>query len=129
MIVNKKKREKLYDAAQEVVVRFKAHDTYGSREKAIKALSRRAPGFRNSFYERTFDALACVYDRAVRLVEQPGAKTWKDKKARMKKSKYSEYEDIDFNWCMKKLSEVKPGTSRKVKASILNWVIFWHYLK
>ena len=48
---------------------------------------------------------------------------------RERTSKYCEFEDIDFEKSLKYISQVLPGYSENIKSQILNWVIFWYYLK
>ncbi len=113
----------LLDTCSDVVVRFTAHGQYGHKQKALKALSRRAPGFTPEEYLAVFDLLCGVYDRAAEAIDRH--RTVRPEK----KSRYSEPEDIDFDACMRELDEIAPGEALGHKGQILNWVIFWHYLK
>jgi hypothetical protein len=113
----------LLDTCCDVVVRFKGHGSYGGEQAALKALRRRAPGSSQEEYRAAFDVLCKAYDRAVEAIrrhpaERPGGQR-----------PYAEYDDIDFDACMRELEEVEPGAAMKQKRDILNWVIFWHYLK
>ena len=67
--------------------------------------------------------LCSVYDRAVEAIQRHRVNRPK------KKGEYSEFEDIDYDACMTELEEIAPGEALKQKRGILNWVIFWHYLK
>ena len=46
-----------------------------------------------------------------------------------KTSRFSEAEYIDFDACMRELETIEPGVGTPEKGGMLNWVIFWHYLK
>ncbi len=114
---------KLLEICCDVVIRFKGHGSYKGRPGALKALARRAPGFTEDEYRVVLDLLCQVYDRAVEAiqihrVERPE-----------KTSRYAQIEDIDHNACMAELETIEPGVATMPKWHILNWVIFWHYLK
>jgi hypothetical protein len=109
--------------ACDVTIRFRGHGSYGDERGDLKALRRRAPGHTPDEYRTVFEFLLTVYDRAVaaiprRLAHRPE-----------KTSKFAEIEDIDFDACMAELNEIEPGLASREKGWILNWCIFWHYLK
>jgi hypothetical protein len=114
---------KLLDVGSDVVVRFKGHDSYKGEAGALKAMARRAPGFSQDDYRAVFDMMSQVYDRAVDAIERHRV----DRPE--KTSPFSEYEDIDNAACMKELETIEPGVATREKWQILNWVIFWYYLK
>ena len=115
--------KKLLDTCVDVVIRFKGHGSYKGHSGAIKALSRRGPGFEAAAYQTTFDSFCELYDKAVDAIERhPAARP-------DKKSIYAEFEDVDFEACMRELDMIHPGSALAEKKEILNWVIFWHYLK
>ena len=114
---------RLLDIACDVTIRFRGHGSYGDEEGALKALRRRAPGHMPDEYRAAFEFLCTVYDRAVAAIPRhpayrPG-----------KTSIFAEPEDIDFDSCMAELDEIEPGLGAREKGCILNWCIFWHYLK
>jgi hypothetical protein len=113
----------LLNTCSDVVMRFLAHDTYGTEQKALNALSRRAPGFSPDQYRAVFDVLCRVYTRAVEAIPRYHSPRPNEG------SQFSQFEDIDFDECMKELDEIAPGEAMNCKQQILNWVIFWHYLK
>jgi hypothetical protein len=43
--------------------------------------------------------------------------------------RYAAPDDIDFDACLRELDEIEPGAAMHQKGQILNWVIYWHYLK
>jgi hypothetical protein len=114
---------KLLDVGSDVVVRFKGHGSYKGEAGALKAMRRRAPGFSDEEYRAAFDMLSQVYDRAVDAIRRH----WVHRPE--KKSRFSEFEDIDHDACMRELETIEPGVAIREKWQILNWVIFWHYLK
>jgi hypothetical protein len=114
---------RLLDIACDVTIRFRGHGSYGGEKGALKALRRRAPGYTLDEYRAVFAFFRTVYDRAVEaipthLAHRPD-----------KTTNFAESEDIDFDACMAKLDEIEPGLAAREKGWILNWCIFWHYLK
>ena len=105
-----------------MVTRFKGHGSYGGRAGALRAFRRRAPGFDAGAYAGAFDQFCRVYDTAVASIEV-------HRTERDKHNYYAEAEDIDFDRCMQDLERHLPGYGKEIKARILHWVIFWHYLK
>lgn len=115
--------EHLLHICADVVMRYRAHDSYGSDAAALRALRRRAPGYTDEQYRTCFDLLCQVYDRAV---EATGRHRFSDEG---KPTRYAQPEDIDIPSCMAELEEIEPGVASSQKQTILNWVIFWHYLR
>ncbi len=86
-------------------------------------MRRRAPGFSDDEYLAVFDLFCRVHDLAVEAIRRhPAERPEKTRRVR-------EFEDIDHAACMRELEIVEPGVAVKEKGSMLNWVIFWHYLK
>lgn len=114
---------KLLDIACDVAIRFRAFRSYGDQKGALKALRRRAPGHTPDEYRSALEFLLAVYARAVAaIVRHPAHRPDKT-------SRFAEPEDIDFDACLAELDEIEPGLARREKGWILNWCIFWHYLK
>jgi hypothetical protein len=114
---------KLLDVGSDVVIRFKGHGSYKGEAGALKAMRRRAPGFSDEDCRAAFDMLSQVYDRAVDAIQRH----WVHRPE--KKSMFSEFEDIDHDACMRELETIEPGVGTRQKQAILNWVIFYWYLK
>jgi hypothetical protein len=113
----------LLDIACDVTIRFRGHHSYGDQKGAIRALRRRAPGFSPEEYQAVFDVLCRVYDRAVAAIPRhPAHRAGKT-------TRLAEFEDIDYAACLEELDELEPGLAGREKRWILNWCIFWHYLK
>jgi hypothetical protein len=114
---------KLFDTACDVVIRFKGHRSYGGEKGALKALRRRAPGRSTEAYRSVFDVLCAIYARAEAAIprhrlERPETT-----------SNFVEFEDIDYAACLREMDEIEPGAAMAEKRWILNWCIFWYYLK
>ncbi len=114
---------RLLDIACDVTIRFRGHGSYGDEKGALKALRRRAPGHTPGEYQAVFKFLRTVYDRAVAAIPRHPAHRPE------KTSKFAEADDIDFYACLAELDEIEPGLAAREKGWILNWCIFWHYLK
>lgn len=114
---------RLLDIACDVTIRFRGHGSYGDEKGALKALRRRAPGPTPDEYLAVFGFLGRVYDRALEAI--PRHLAYRPDKT----SIFAEAEDIDFDACMAELDEIEPGLAAREKGWILNWCIFWHYLK
>ena len=112
----------LLGIAADVAVRFRGHDSYGDEAGALRACGG-APGHTPGEYRAAFDFLVEVYDRAVAAIARHPAHRPE------KTSRFAEPEDIDFAACMAELDAIEPGLAAGEKARILNWCIFWHYLK
>jgi hypothetical protein len=114
----------LLDVCRDVVVRFKGHGSYGGEQGALKALARRTASSPEQCRE-AFNVLCGVYDRAVEAIARH--RNAADRPS--EEPRYAAPDDIDFDACMRELDEIEPGSAMSQKGQILNWVIFWHYLK
>ena len=114
---------RLLDIACDVAIRFRGHGSYKDEAGALRALRRRAPGHTTDEYRQVFEPLRTIYDRTVEAI--PRHPAYRPKKA----TDVAEIGDIDFDACMAELDEIEPGLLAKEKGCILNWCIFWHYLK
>ena len=120
--MNLPEEELFTDVCSDVVIRFKGHGAYKGRAGALRAFKRRAPEYDHHIYEAAFDKFCHVYDTAVKAIEMFPSN-------REKKSRYAEFEDINYEKCLDYLEQEFPGYGKDIKSHILNWVIFWHYLK
>jgi len=114
--------ELFQEVCADVIIRFKGHDAYKGKKGALKAFRKRAPEYDPAAYETAFDYFCDIYDLAVVAIALFPAE-------REKSSIYAEFENIDFDECMNYLEQLLPGYGARIKTQILNWVIFWHYLK
>lgn len=115
---------KLLEIACDVAIRLRGHWSYGNTiEGAIKALRRRAPGHTPDKYRAVLEFLCKVYDRAAEVIPMYPAQH------HVNTTGFAQFEDIDYTACMRELNRIKPGVALKEKRCILNWCIFWCYLK
>ena len=113
------------DVGCDVVIRYRGHDGYGGeRRRALGAMTRRTSKSREQC-GAVLDAFCEVYDRAVAAIarhrvpaDRPGGGM-----------RHAAPGDIDRDACMRELDEIEPGVALPQKGQILDWVIFWHYLK
>jgi len=114
---------KLLDIACDVTIQFRGHGSYGDEKRALRTLRKRCPGHSSVEYLVVFEFFFRVYDQAVTAIPRHPAHRPE------KTTKFAEAEDIDFAACMKELDELEPGLAMQEKSWILNWCLFWHYLK
>ena len=117
----------LVDVAVDVVIRFKGFNTYGTWERAVKALRRRAPGFSDTEYEILFVKLTDVFDRAVELIFSRSEKVFPNRGKQ--NAQYAEFEDVDYHYCLEQLRASKSHISESANQQIMSWVIHHYYLK
>ncbi len=113
----------LFEVACDVAIRLKGHGSYGGADGALKALARRAPGITEEERRAALDLMCRLYDRAVEAIDIHRAGRPGDR------SRHAEFEDIEFDACLEELEAIRPGVATGQKRAILNWVIYWHYLK
>jgi len=115
--------EKFLTVLSDVVWRFHVYDQYGRKpEKAIKALTKRAPGYSAEFYKEQFEtslqllALTIEAVHAAPKSSKPG-------------QKFSEYSDVDIEYVLKKLRSSFKSMSDDFLKAHLGMVIYWYYLR
>jgi hypothetical protein len=86
-------------------------------------MKRRAPGYSHDESRNVFHLVHRVYELAVDAIRRHAADR------REKTSRFAEFEDIDYGACMRELETIESGVAAREKQQILDWVIFWHYLK
>ena len=112
------------DILNDVTIRFKAHQSYKTKEGALKALIKRTKAFTGILPAQDLELACVIYDKAVELI---GSENYTDRSRNT--TTYSAYEDIQFEKCVHELKQQIPTTDDGLTSLILNWVIFWHYLK
>ena len=114
--------EAFIEACTDVVVRFVAHDQYrGDKHLAADALERRQPGHQPRMYLESIERYAKVYAAAVRAV-----------RANVKPDLWTQHAlltDIDFEGCIGQILAEVGNSNRSTVSQLLNWVIYWHYLR
>ena len=111
-----------HDSCADIVIGFKGQGTYNDRDVALKAFQRRAPDHDSALYATAFDYFCDLYDFAVVTIELFPAEE-------QDKGEHAKAEDIDYEKCMDHIEQVFPGDGASIKSQILNWVIYWHYLR
>jgi len=115
--------EKFLDALADVVWRFRVYDQYGKDpRKAIKALSKRAPGQTPEFYRESFELDLKILSASIEAVNEAP-------KSHKPGQVYSEYSDVDLDFVLSRLHDAFPDQSTDHLNRYLGMVIFWYYLK
>jgi len=123
MSVTTPEDEKFLAALSDVVWRFHVYDQYAQKpKKAIKALSKRAPGHSAEFYREQFELNLRLLIATIEAVEE-APKHFKSE------NKYSEYSDVDSEAAIHKLQVTFPEQSNDFLKTYLGMVIYWFYLR
>lgn len=104
----------------DVLVRFREHDQYGSREKAIKAFAKRCPALSARECQAIFDFHSNLLEATIDATRKP-----------MTTRGYLWVKQTAYYWDAM-LADLKckfPTEEEDVLTTYLNWVIFWHILK
>jgi hypothetical protein len=117
------KGEKFRKTLGDVVWRFHAYDQYERKpERAIKALMRRAPGYKTLFYREMFELDLRLLIATIKAVGSAP----KHIKARQI---YSEFSDVDMKYVLRKLQVAFPGLNNEHLTHHIGMVIYWYYLR
>lgn len=115
--------EKFLDALSDVVWRFEAHDQYGKNpKKAIKALSKRVPGYAPEFYREMFELDLRLLVTTIEAVKNAP-------KHHKPENKYSEFSDVDSDFVMNALRSAFPEQTDDFLKQHVGMVIYWYYLR
>ena len=115
--------EKFLDALSDVVWRFEAYDQYVKNpKKAIKALSKRAPGYTPVFYSEMFELDLKILVTTIAAVKDAP-------KYHKPENKYSEFSDVDSDFVMDKLRATFPDQVDDFLKRHVGMVIYWYYLR
>lgn len=115
--------ENFRDALSDVVWRFEVYGQYGrDPKKAVKALSKRAPGHPLEFYRERFELDLRLLNTTITAVKE-APKHFKPE------NKYSEFSDVDSEFVMKKLRDAFPEQKDEYLKSHVGMVIYWYYLR
>jgi len=115
--------EKFTSVLSDVVWRFHVYDQYGKKpEKAIKALTKRAPGYSAEFYKEKFETNLKLLTLTIDAVyEAP--------KSGKPGQKFSEYADVDLEFVLSKLRLIFVDATDEFLKTHLGIVIYWYYLR
>jgi hypothetical protein len=115
--------EKFQNTLADVVWRFHAYHQYGHNlKKAIKALTKRAPGYASEFYQGQFELNLELLIATIAAVEAAP-------KHRMPESKYSEFSDVDSEYVLNQLRAAFPRQSDESLQEHVGMTIYWYYLR
>jgi hypothetical protein len=114
--------EKVLEVLSDVVIRFREHEQYGSRNQALKALSVRCSKLKTTISPETFDYLVSLLDATAELMRDPSLR-------KAAQGNLAQPEDIDFDRLISSLKRKFPDCPDAVLPSFYNWTLFWHYLK
>ncbi len=115
--------EKFQSALSDVVWRFHAYHQYGhDSKKAIKALTKRAPGYSSEFYQEQFELNLKLLLATIDAVESAP-------KHRKPESKYSEYADVDSDYVLNQLRVAFPNQADEFLQEHIGMTIYWYYLR
>jgi hypothetical protein len=116
-------KKEFLDIVSNVVWRFHVYDQYDKKpEKAIKTLSKRAPGYSTDFYKESFNLNLKL------LIETIDAVYDAPKKPKLNQV-YSQYSDVDIGYVLKRLQKIFPDQTDEFIASHLSMSIYWFYLR
>ena len=114
---------KFLDALSDVTWRFEAYDQYGRNpKKAIKALSKRAPGYEPDYYRTMFELDLKILVATVEAVKDAP-------KHHKPEVIYSEYSDVDSDFVMKRLRSAFPDQTDDFLNRHVGMTIYWYYLR
>jgi hypothetical protein len=115
--------EKFILALTDVIWRFHTYNQYSSRkDKAITALTKRAPGHPAKYYEEMFDLHLKILINTIPAVENAP-------KYHKPDQKYSEYSDVDTEYVQKTLRKIFPDQTDESLNSYLGMVIYYYYMR
>ncbi len=111
-----------YQVAVDVVIRWKDHGNYGSRQRAAAALQPRA-SVPNHEAERLLDLVSTAHEAAVRAVPLHA------RPRRVRLHPFASAADIDKEACKADISGAVPDLPEAVSDAVLDWVIYWHWMR
>ena len=115
--------EKFMEVLSDVVWRFQAYDQYGrDRKRALKALAKRAPGYKPVFYSEMFELDLKILVTTIEAVKDAP-------KHPKPENKYSEFSDVDSGFVMDKLRVTFPDQADDFLKRHIGMVIYWYYLR
>lgn len=115
--------EKFQNALSDVVWRFHAYHQYRhDPKKAIKALTKRAPGYSSEFYQEQFEFNLKLLIATIEAVEAAP-------KHRKPESKYSKFSDVNVEYVLNQLRTAFPRQSDEFLQEHVGMTIYWYYLR
>jgi len=115
--------EKLATALSDVVWQFHVYGAYSKKQsKAIKALSKRVPGYSHDVYKELFELSLNVLIATIEALEE-------SPKNLKPGQKFSEYADVDSDFVLSILRDAFPEQDDDFLKCHLGMVIYWYYLR
>jgi len=115
--------EKFATALSDVVWQFHVYGAYGKNQsKAIKALSKRAPGYPAELYKEMFELSLNILLATIDAVE-------KAPKSPKPGQEFSELSDVDTDFVLDQLRTTFPQQADDLIRSHIGIVIYWYYLR
>jgi len=114
--------DKEIEIISDVTVRFIAHENYKTIDGAITSLKKRLDNYSRSDCENYLNQTVKVYNESVELIKTR-------KFVNPTNIKIASLDDIDFEKSLNYLSAQNETVETKLLISLLNWTIYWYYLK
>jgi hypothetical protein len=115
--------EKFQTVLSDVVWRFQVYEQYHKDpKKAVKALSKRAPGYAPEFYREMLELNLRLLIATIEAVNEAP-------KHHKPENKYSEYSDVDSEYVINKLRGTFPGQPDEFLKEHVGMTIYWYYLR
>jgi len=115
--------EKFTSVLCDVVWRFHVYNQYGGKpEKAIKALTKRAPGYLVELYKEQFETNLKLLMLTIDAVHEAPKSTKPGQQ-------FSEYSDVNIEFVLNKLRLGFAGKPDDFLKAHLGMVIYWFYLR
>jgi len=115
--------EKFPTVLSDVVWRFHVYDQYGKKQdKAIKTLTKRAPGYSAEFYKEQFETNLKLLTLTIAAVHE-------SPKSSKVGQQFSEYSDVDIEFVLIQLRQSFAEASDDFLKAHLGMVIYWYYLR
>ncbi|MBK9927714.1 MAG: hypothetical protein IPP66_20780 [Anaerolineales bacterium] len=110
-------------ALSDVVWQFHVYGKNGGEpKKAIKALTKRAPGYSPDIYKEMFDLSLNVLVATIEAVE-------KAPKSPKPGQEFAEFADVDMEYVMSQLHAQFPGQTDTLLKSYVGMTINWFYMR
>ncbi len=108
----------------DVAIKFNTYKTYKTREGAIKALAKKTKEFHVSEHSVYLDIATLIYNKAKELIS---SRNYEDRSKNT--TGFSAFEDILYDKCVVEIKKVADKTDELLISRILNWTIYWYYLR
>jgi hypothetical protein len=112
------------DILYNVLIRFKANQSYKTKEGALKALIKRSKAFPEIDHSNYLNLAISIYEKAAELISSGN---YKDRSRNT--TIYAAAEDIRFDACAAEIKKQVPGATDELISVFLHFVIYWYYLK